>query len=235
MVCRLFAEGAVRLPSGRFTPYAAQSRFESACGDNFPVLNSLPLWRALRACISGMPPVLFGLGSGMVAGVSAQAALASRTRTMAFFILRIPSSEFYTLPPGVAPSQPPSANQPHQPVTHQADPEIYGQSPIDLVKLVLRARREEPLHAEVNGIPRQHGDQGLPEPALPQPFHGRSPGLPVRTNPALSFGHPSRKFSILPITSAGLFVLCTELDPAGSHQDPSLTLPHREAKRTPRG
>src|ERR1035437_1813229 len=86
MVCRLFAEGAVRLPSGRFTPYAAQSRFESACGDNLSVLNSLPLLRALRACISGMPPVVFGLGSWMVAGVSAMTALASRSRTMAFLI-----------------------------------------------------------------------------------------------------------------------------------------------------
>ena len=69
-----------------------------------------------------------------------------------------------------------SANQPHQPVTHQADPEVYGQSPIDLVKSVLRARRQEPLHAEVNGVPRQHGDQGLPERALEQPYRGRSPG-----------------------------------------------------------
>src|ERR1039458_7311931 len=86
MVCRLLAEGAVRFPSGRFTPYAAHSRFESACGDNFSALNSLPLWRALRACISGMPPVMFGLGSGMVAGASAQAALASRIRTIAFRI-----------------------------------------------------------------------------------------------------------------------------------------------------
>src|ERR1039458_8611221 len=86
MVCRLLAEGAVRFPSGRFTPYAAHSRFESACGDSFSALNSLPLWRVLRACISGMPPVVFGLGSGMVAGVSAQAALASRISTMAFRI-----------------------------------------------------------------------------------------------------------------------------------------------------
>ena len=60
-----------------------------------------------------------------------------------------------------------SANQPHQPVTHQADPEVYGQSPIDLLKSVLRARRQEPLQAEVNSISRQHSNQGLPEP----PFH----------------------------------------------------------------
>src|ERR1019366_8021737 len=66
-----------------------------------------------------------------------------------------------------------SANQPHQPVTHQADPEVYGQSPIDLVKSVLRTRRQEPLHAEVNGVSRQHGDQGLPERALEQPYRGR--------------------------------------------------------------
>src|ERR1039457_6873994 len=121
MVCRLFAEGAVRLPSGRFTPYAAQSRFESACGDSFSGLNSLPLWRALRACISGMPPVVFGLGSEMVAGVSAQAALASRTRTMAFFIkdtvIRIlhPTAASNFEPAALSESAAPSRNRPGKP------------------------------------------------------------------------------------------------------------------------
>ena len=66
---------------------------------------------------------------------------------------------------------------PQQPITHQADPEVYGQSPIELVKLVLRARREEALKTEVDGIARQHGDQGLTERALQQPFRGRSPGF----------------------------------------------------------
>ena len=102
-----------------------QSGFESARGGEFLGAELPRALRALRACISGMPPVAFALGRR----------------------------------PEEAPSQPPSANQPQQTVAHQTEPEIYGQSPIDLEGLVLRERREEPLHAEVNGIPRQHRDQ----------------------------------------------------------------------------
>jgi hypothetical protein len=57
-----------------------------------------------------------------------------------------------------------SANQPNQSVTHQADPEVDSQSPIDLVAVVLRARWQKSFSAEVNCVPGQHSNQGLPGP-----------------------------------------------------------------------
>src|SRR5436309_5993375 len=56
-----------------------------------------------------------------------------------------------------------SVNQPQQAVTRQAYPEVYSQPPIELINLVLRALRQELRHAEVDGVARQHGNQGLPE------------------------------------------------------------------------
>src|SRR4051794_23839721 len=38
------------------------------------------------------------------------------------------------------------ADHSHETVAHQANPEVYGQSPIDLVWLVLRPSRQGPLH-----------------------------------------------------------------------------------------
>jgi hypothetical protein len=60
----------------------------------------------------------------MVAGVSAQAALASRTRTMAFLIK---DAVIRILHPAAGSSYEPAALS-ESAVTDQADPEIYGQS-----------------------------------------------------------------------------------------------------------
>src|SRR5437867_3312903 len=62
---------------------------------------------------------------------------------------------------------PRSANQSDQSVTQEADPEVDRQSPIDLVDVVLPARRQVSLGTEVNRTPDQHSNQGLPE----RPFH----------------------------------------------------------------
>jgi hypothetical protein len=64
-----------------------------------------------------------------------------------------------------------SPEHPHQPVAHQADPEIHRRAPIELVNVMLRARRQISLDAQVNRIPGQYSNQGLPE--LP-PHQGQS-------------------------------------------------------------
>ena len=64
---------------------------------------------------------------------------------------------------------------------------------------MLRARREEPLQAEVNGIPRQHSDQGLPD----ERFNSRSAAgvRPLRAfESSISVLTSQAKLSIHPIT-----------------------------------
>ena len=60
--CLFLADGAVRRPSSRFTPHAAQSRFDRTWGGSFSVLNSRLDCRALRTCIKGLPPSVCGGG-----------------------------------------------------------------------------------------------------------------------------------------------------------------------------
>src|ERR1017187_5354571 len=70
--CQFMAEGAVRRPSGRLIPKAAQSKFESVCGESVPEPNSRVDLRSLRTCIRGRPPSVCGGGSWR--GLSACAA-----------------------------------------------------------------------------------------------------------------------------------------------------------------
>src|SRR5579859_28148 len=70
--CQLIAEGAVRRPSGRLIPKAAQSKFDSVCGESVLEPNSRVDLRSLRISIRGRPPVVCGGGSWT--GLSACAA-----------------------------------------------------------------------------------------------------------------------------------------------------------------
>src|ERR1035438_989157 len=53
--CQFMAEGAVRRPSGRLIPKAAQSKFESVCGESVPEPNSRVDLRSLSTSISVSP------------------------------------------------------------------------------------------------------------------------------------------------------------------------------------
>jgi hypothetical protein len=58
---RFIAEGAVRFPeSGRLTPKAAQSKFESVWGGNFSEPNSREDFLSFNTCIKGFPPSVRG-------------------------------------------------------------------------------------------------------------------------------------------------------------------------------
>src|SRR5208337_529804 len=70
--CQFMAEGAVRRPSGRLIPKAAQSKFESVCSESVPEPNSRVDLRSLRTSIRGRPPLVCGDGSWI--GLSACAA-----------------------------------------------------------------------------------------------------------------------------------------------------------------
>src|ERR1039457_3578710 len=63
--CLLFADGAVRLPSGRLTPKADQSRLEICCGERSLVAKARAVDRFASASINGIPPVFCGAGSSM--------------------------------------------------------------------------------------------------------------------------------------------------------------------------
>src|SRR5208282_2765745 len=56
------AEGAVRLPSGRLIPKAAQRRLESCRGESSLESKALAVDRFASASIRGMPPVFCGAG-----------------------------------------------------------------------------------------------------------------------------------------------------------------------------
>jgi hypothetical protein len=70
--CQFMADGAVRRPSGRLMPKAAQSKFESVCCESVPEPNSRVDLRSLRTSIRGRPPIV--CGSGSWTGLSACAA-----------------------------------------------------------------------------------------------------------------------------------------------------------------
>jgi len=69
--CQFFAEGAVRLPSGRFIPKAAHKRFDRVCIGSFSPLNVRVDILSFNADMSGFPPSLWGLGSCMDEGPAA--------------------------------------------------------------------------------------------------------------------------------------------------------------------
>src|SRR5947199_9853275 len=90
-----------------------------------------------------------------------------------------------------------SVNQPQQAVTRQAYPEVYSQPPIELINLVLRALRQELRHAEVDGVARQHGNQGLPERLLDPNSRAGGSGLHkslgfIGRRLSFSFSHGAR-------------------------------------------
>src|ERR1700690_748377 len=59
------AEGAVRLPSGRLMPKAAQRRLEICWGESSLESKALAVDRLASASISGIPPVFCGAGRSM--------------------------------------------------------------------------------------------------------------------------------------------------------------------------
>src|SRR5215469_2327673 len=65
VACLLLAEGAVRLPSGRFMPKEDQSSVESCWSVNSLESNALAVERFPNASNKGMPPVFCGGGSLM--------------------------------------------------------------------------------------------------------------------------------------------------------------------------
>src|SRR5512140_1163829 len=61
--CQFIAEGAVRRPSARLIPKAAQSKFESVCGESVSEPNSRVDLRSFRTSIRGRPTVVCAGGS----------------------------------------------------------------------------------------------------------------------------------------------------------------------------
>jgi hypothetical protein len=82
------ADPRLRLPSGRLTPEAAQSKFESTSGDSVSALNSRVLLRSRRACIRGLPPVVLGSGRMRASSApgAAEIAVTSRISKILFSI-----------------------------------------------------------------------------------------------------------------------------------------------------
>src|ERR1039457_5475492 len=68
--CELLADAAVlpglpNEPSSRFTPKAAQSRFDRICAGSSLVLILRVVLRSLRAARTDLPPSISGLGSAI--------------------------------------------------------------------------------------------------------------------------------------------------------------------------